>query len=31
MLRLKGLLEKLGPRPFRIPSLDALRRVADGD
>ena len=30
-LRREGLLEKLGPRSFRIPSLDALRRVTDGD
>ena len=30
-LRREGLLERLGPRRFRIPSLDALRRVADGD
>ncbi len=30
-LRREGLLERLGPRRFRIPSLDALRCVADGD
>jgi CRP/FNR family transcriptional regulator len=30
-LRKEGLLERLGPRRFRIPSLDALRRIADGD
>ena len=30
-LRREGLLERLGPRRFRIPSLPALRRVADGD
>jgi CRP-like cAMP-binding protein len=30
-LRKEGLLERLGPRQFRIPSLDALRRVSDGD
>jgi len=30
-LRREGLLERLGPRRFRIPSLEGLRRVADGD
>ncbi len=30
-LRREGLVERLGPRRFRIPSLDALRRAADGD
>jgi predicted transcriptional regulator of viral defense system len=30
-LRREGLLERLAPRRFRIPSLAALRRVADGD
>ncbi len=29
-LRREGLLERLGPRRFRVPSLEALRRVADG-
>jgi CRP/FNR family transcriptional regulator len=27
----EGMTERLGPRRFRIPSLDALRRVADSD
>ncbi len=30
-LRREGLLERLGPRRFRIPSLPALRRAADSD
>ncbi len=30
-LRREGLLERLGPRRFRIPSIGALRRVANGD
>jgi len=30
-LRRERLIERLGPRRFRIPSLDALRRAADGD
>ncbi len=30
-LRRRGLLERLGPRRFRIPSLEALRAAADGD
>ena len=29
-LRERGLLERLGPRRFRIPSLDALRRIGNG-
>lgn len=30
-LRERGLLERLGPRRFRILSIEALRRAADGD
>jgi CRP/FNR family transcriptional regulator len=30
-LRQDGLVERLGPGRFRIPSLDALRRAADGE
>jgi CRP-like cAMP-binding protein len=30
-LRRDSLLERLGPRRFRIPSVHALRRAADGD
>jgi len=30
-LRRDGLVERLGPRRFRVPDLSALRRAADGD